>query len=209
MLQLPCHHILLTFLYSDALYQEQVKHFGTPDGKLRQMTYEELRVLPVLDSVIRETLRVHPPIHSIMRKVRTDIAVPTTLSAPSKDGVYVVPAGHFVLACPAVSQADPRVWKQANDWDPARWSDPTGVAAQAYDTYTDESGEKIDYGFGAVSKGTESPYQPFGAGRHRCIGEQVCLPAGSCSIVDADAIFCSSRIFSWVLSCPLSSARWR
>ncbi|KZP22784.1 cytochrome P450 [Athelia psychrophila] len=157
---------------ADALYQEQVKHFGTPDGKLRQMTYEELRVLPVLDSVIRETLRVHPPIHSIMRKVRTDIAVPTTLSAPSKDGVYVVPAGHFVLACPAVSQADPRVWKQANDWDPARWSDPTGVAAQAYDTYTDESGEKIDYGFGAVSKGTESPYQPFGAGRHRCIGEQ-------------------------------------
>jgi sterol 14-demethylase len=31
-------------------------------------------------------------------------------------------------------------------------------------------GEKIDYGFGMVSKGTESPYQPFGAGRHRCIG---------------------------------------
>jgi cytochrome P450 len=23
----------------------------------------------------------------------------------------------------------------------------------------------------AISKGTESPYQPFGAGRHRCIGE--------------------------------------
>jgi sterol 14-demethylase len=23
-----------------------------------------------------------------------------------------------------------------------------------------------------VSKGTDSPYQPFGAGRHRCIGEQ-------------------------------------
>jgi len=38
--------------------------------------------------------------------------------------------------------------------------------------YTDESGEKINYGFGAVSKGTDSPYQPFGAGRHRCIGEQ-------------------------------------
>lgn len=159
---------------SEALYQEQVKYFGTPDGKLRQMTYEELRTLPVLDSVIRETLRVHPPIHSIMRKVRSDIVVPTTLAAPSKDGAYVVPAGYFVLACPAVSQADPRVWKQPTVWDPARWSDPEGVAAQAYNTYADEGGEKIDYGFGAVSKGTESPYQPFGAGRHRCIGEQVC-----------------------------------
>ena len=59
-------------------------------------------------------------------------------------------------------------------WDPLRWlSDPEGVAEKAYKTYLDEDGEKVDYGFGAVSKGTESPYQPFGAGRHRCIGEQV------------------------------------
>ncbi|KAF8656198.1 hypothetical protein AX16_002635 [Volvariella volvacea WC 439] len=157
---------------AEALYKEQIEHFATPDGKLRSMTYEELRELPVMDSVIRETLRVHPPIHSIMRKVRDDVAVPPTLSAPSKDGTYVVPKGHFVLASPAVSQADPLVWKNARDWDPTRWSDPEGVAAQAFKTYLDENGEKIDYGFGAVSKGTESPYQPFGAGKHRCIGEQ-------------------------------------
>ena len=137
------------------------------------MTYEEIRELPVLDSVIRETLRLHPPIHSIIRKVRYDIAVPATMSAPSKDSVYVVPAGYYVLACPAVSQVDPRIWKNANEFDTTRWSDPEGVAAEAYKKYTDEGGEKIDYGFGAVSKGTESPYQPFGAGRHRCIGEQV------------------------------------
>jgi len=45
------------------------------------------------------------------------------------------------------------------------------VAAQAAEEYSGEKGEKVDYGFGTVSKGTESPYQPFGAGRHRCIGE--------------------------------------
>ncbi|KAL0954309.1 hypothetical protein HGRIS_003308 [Hohenbuehelia grisea] len=157
---------------AEAVYQEQVKHFGTPDGKMRSMTYEELRTLPVLDSIIRETLRMHPPIHSIMRYVRDDVPVPATLSAPSKDSIYVVPKGNYVLASPAVSQMDPRVWKAPNTFDPARWSDPEGVAAQAFKTYVDESGEKIDYGFGAVSKGTESPYQPFGAGRHRCIGEQ-------------------------------------
>jgi sterol 14-demethylase len=27
---------------SEALYQEQVKYFGSPDGKLRSMTFEEL-----------------------------------------------------------------------------------------------------------------------------------------------------------------------
>lgn len=149
-----------------------MKHFGTPDGKLRDYSYDELRELPVLDHVIRETLRMHPPIHSIMRAVRDDVPVPGSLAAPSKDSVYIVPKGHFVLATPAVSQMDPTVWKDAEKWDPSRWDDKEGVAAQAYEAYLDENGEKIDYGYGAVSKGTESPYQPFGAGRHRCIGEQ-------------------------------------
>jgi sterol 14alpha-demethylase len=156
---------------SEALHQEQVQHFKSPDGSWRSATYEELRNLPVLDSVIRETLRVHPPIHSIMRKVMDDVAVPGSLANPGRDQSYVVPKGHYVLASPLISQKDPRVWRNAEDWQPARWSDPEGVAQQAYAQYSDESGEKVDFGFGAVSKGTESPYQPFGAGRHRCIGE--------------------------------------
>jgi sterol 14-demethylase len=136
------------------------------------MTYEELRQLPLMDSVIRETLRMHPPIHSIMRYVRGDMPIPGTLAAPGRDATYVVPKGHYVLASPLVSQLDPQIWKDAERWEPSRWNDPEGVAAQAYKTYEDAQGEKIDYGFGAVSKGTESPYQPFGAGKHRCIGEQ-------------------------------------
>ncbi|KDR78832.1 hypothetical protein GALMADRAFT_244429 [Galerina marginata CBS 339.88] len=157
---------------ADALYKEQVKFFTGPDGKMRPLTYEELRGLPLLDSVIRETLRMHPPIHSIMRYVRDDVPVPATLSAPTKDGIYIIPKGNYVLASPAISQMDPTVWKNAEKWDPYRWNDSEGVAAQAFKMYADENGEKIDYGFGAVSKGTESPYQPFGAGKHRCIGEQ-------------------------------------
>ncbi|KAL0573351.1 Lanosterol 14-alpha-demethylase [Marasmius crinis-equi] len=157
---------------AEALYQEQVKYFAAPDGSLRSLSLEELRQLPLLDSVIRETLRMHPPIHSIMRYVRDDVAVPTTLSTPSENTTYVVPKGYYVLASPLVSQMDPTIWREPGKWDPYRWSDPEGVAAQAYKDYTNEAGEKIDYGFGAVSKATDSPYQPFGAGRHRCIGEQ-------------------------------------
>ncbi|KAJ6532070.1 lanosterol 14-alpha-demethylase [Mycena capillaripes] len=157
---------------ADALYDEQVKYFGNPDGTLRPMSYEDLRSLPILDSCVRETLRIHPPIHSIMRQVREDVVVPASLAAPSKDGVYVVPKDTYVLASPLISQLDPRIWKEGAKWEPARWNDEEGVAAQALKSYTDEHGEKIDYGFGAVSKGTDSPYQPFGAGKHRCIGEQ-------------------------------------
>ncbi|KAH7102719.1 cytochrome P450 [Auriculariales sp. MPI-PUGE-AT-0066] len=153
----------------EALYREQVEHFGNPDGTFRTMTYEELKKLPVLDSVIRETLRLHPPIHSIIRKVISDIPVPQSMSAPSESGSYVIPKGHFVLASPAISQVDPLIWKEPLKWDPLRWSD--AAAAGHYSMYYD-AGEKVDFGFGVVSKGTESPYQPFGAGRHRCIGEQ-------------------------------------
>ncbi|THH06448.1 hypothetical protein EW145_g4083 [Phellinidium pouzarii] len=157
----------------EALYKEQVENFGTGiEGEFRPMTYEELKALPVLDAVIREALRIHPPIHSIMRKVISDVPVPPSLSAPSKDSTFVVPKGYFVLSSPAVSQVDPRVWRDSLEFDHTRWFEDDGVAQQAYKTYADENGEKVDYGFGAISKGTESPYQPFGAGRHRCIGEQ-------------------------------------
>ncbi|KAH9994776.1 cytochrome P450 [Russula vinacea] len=104
----------------------------------------------------RETLRMHPPIHSIMRYVRDDFIVPGTLSAPSKDSQYVVPKGHYVLASPAVSQVDKTLWLQSGEWMPSRWTDPEGQAQKAFKQYSDENGEKIDYGFGA----------------HRCIGEQ-------------------------------------
>ena len=185
-----------------------MKHFATPDGKLRSMTYEELRALPLMDAVIRETLRIHPPIHSIMRSVRDDVPIPSTLSAPSKDGIFVVPKGHYVMASPAVSQMDPRVWKDPSQWDPYRWSDPEGVAAQAFKVYVDETGEKIDYGFGAVSKGTESPYQPFGAGRHRCIGEQVrAMPGNILVQCNIDSLIFEVRVSAtWYAHCNGSAS---
>ncbi len=46
------------------------------------------------------------------------------------------------------------------------------VMARAAAAAADDDEEKVDYGYGLVSKGTASPYLPFGAGRHRCIGEQ-------------------------------------
>ncbi|KAK4687203.1 hypothetical protein P7C73_g2915, partial [Tremellales sp. Uapishka_1] len=156
----------------EELYKEQKAKFGNADGTFRPLTYEESKELPLMDSVIRETLRMHAPIHSIMRKVISDIAVPPSLSSPAGEGAaYVIPKGNFILASPGVSQMDPRIWADSNEWNPHRWSEDNGAAADSRVAYGDK-GEQVDYGFGAVSKGTESPYQPFGAGRHRCVGEQ-------------------------------------
>lgn len=105
----------------------------------------------------------------MQRKVKQDLVVPPSLAAPSENKNYVIPTGYYVLASPLIAGMDPRMWKEHDKWTPIRWSDSDNIAVAA--TRKDDS-EKVDYGFGAVSKGTESPYQPFGAGRHRCIGEQ-------------------------------------
>ncbi|KAH9478634.1 Lanosterol 14-alpha demethylase [Psilocybe cubensis] len=198
-------HIANNPQIGEALYQEQVEHFtesytaSPSDGGrrpgLRAMTYEEVKELPLLNAVIRETLRLHPPIHSIIRYVREDVVVPRTLAAPhlhgsgvkrrvdegdkgdgdGGDAVYVVPKGDYVLASPALSQIDARIWGRSADvWDPYRWiRDDVGDVMKVGDDGGGGDGEeKIDYGFGLVSKGTNSPYQPFGGGMHRCIGEQ-------------------------------------
>ena len=52
-------------------------------------------------------------------------------------------------------------------WEPHRWDEGHPLA------YTGTDKEEFeDYGYGMISKGAMSPYLPFGAGRHRCIGEQ-------------------------------------
>lgn len=75
----------------------------------------------------------------------------------------MIPPTHYVMAAPGVSQIDEAIWKNAMAFEPQRWLDRPAET---------EEGEKVDYGFGAISSGTNSPFLPFGAGRHRCIGEQ-------------------------------------
>ncbi|ANB14791.1 sterol 14-demethylase [Sugiyamaella lignohabitans] len=145
----------------DKLYEEQVKVSGVgPDGKLNPLTYDDLQKMPIVNAVIKETLRIHSPLHSIFRKVMRPMAVPGTN--------YIVPPGHYVMVSPGYTHLDEQYFKNSEEFDPFRWLEPTAVKADK----DKESEQTVDYGFGAVSKGAGSPYLPFGGGRHRCIGEQ-------------------------------------
>ena len=145
----------------EALYQEQINALG-PD--LPPLKYEDFAKLPLHGAIVKETLRLHAPIHSIMRAVKQPLHVPGTK--------YVVPPSHVVMAAPGISASDPAFFPNPDLWDPFRWLPDSPNAPTLSRAQDDEEEEKIDYGYGLVSKGAASPYLPFGAGRHRCIGEQ-------------------------------------
>ncbi|ROT37377.1 cytochrome P450 [Sodiomyces alkalinus F11] len=142
----------------EELYQEQIRALGSD---LPPLKYEDLAKLPLNQAIVKETLRLHAPIHSIMRAVKQPMPVPNTK--------YVIPTSHVLLAAPGVSASDPGYFPNPDIWDPHRW-DPSSPNAPTINR-SDVEDEKIDYGYGLVSKGSASPYLPFGAGRHRCIGE--------------------------------------
>ncbi|KAL6717792.1 Lanosterol 14-alpha-demethylase [Lecanora helva] len=135
----------------DELYEEQQRVVGSDP-----LTYENIQKLVLVKHVIQETLRLHTSIHSIMRKVKNPLPIEGT--------DWIVPPSHVLLASPAFMGKSDDFFLNAEKWDPHRWesiADPK-----------DQEKEKMDYGYGLVSTGVESSYLPFGAGRHRCIGEQ-------------------------------------
>lgn len=169
----------------EELYQEQVRVCGIDPitKEVNPLTYDALQDMPLLNNTIKETLRLHSPLHSIFRKVMNPIPIPNTR--------YVVPKGHYVLVAPGYTMTSEDYFKNAPAFEPKRWEDPNSVHAKESDE--DAQAGSIDYGFGAVSKGVSSPYLPFGGGRHRCIGEQFAyVQLGS-------ILSCFVREFKWTI----------
>ncbi|ODV77114.1 lanosterol 14 alpha demethylase [Suhomyces tanzawaensis NRRL Y-17324] len=146
---------LLRLAQNPAIQDEIYEQMKTVlDGDLDNLSYENLQKMPLITNTVKETLRMHHPLHSTFRKVKNSLKVPGTN--------YVVPKGHYVLVSVAYAMTNERWFSNANRFDPHRWDEKK----------TEDSDETVDYGFGKVSKGVASPYLPFGGGRHRCIGEQ-------------------------------------
>ena len=141
----------------EELYEEQKAVLG---DNLPPLTYDSLQHLNLNALVVKETLRLHAPIHSIMRKVTTPMPIEGT--------PYTIPTSHVLLAAPGVTSRTDNHFPEPDLWEPHRWEESSALHAASKDV---EEDEKIDYGYGLVSKGASSPYLPFGAGRHRCIGE--------------------------------------
>lgn len=137
----------------DQLMKEQIEVLGSD---LPSLTYDNLQLLKLHQYVIKETLRLHAPIHSAMRAVKSPMQV---------DGTpYMIPTSHILLSALGFTARMSEHFPNPEAWNPHRWAEEDQMRGVIED--------KTDYGFGRIGKGTGSPYLPFGAGRHRCIGEQ-------------------------------------
>ncbi|KAG9234414.1 14-alpha sterol demethylase Cyp51A [Amylocarpus encephaloides] len=138
---------------SEELYQEQVR-VSMHGSTFSPLQYSDIDKFPMLKNVLKETLRVHSSIHSLMRKVKNPMPV------PGSD--YVITPDKVLLASPIVTHLSEMYFSNPLVWDPHRWDDAS----------EEEAASKADDGTSSISAGTRSPYLPFGVGRHRCVGEK-------------------------------------
>jgi sterol 14alpha-demethylase len=112
------------------LFQEQIKILGSPPAPL---TWEYLQKLSPNNQVIKETLRLHSPIHPIMRQVKNPMPTPET--------DWIAPPTHVLTAPPGVP-AGPEFFTRPTEWDLHHWD-----KIESSDN-ADEDAPKVDYGFG-------------------------------------------------------------
>ena len=149
------------------LLEEQRKVLGVDDdGLIRNFHYDDLENLSLHANVVKETLRLHAPIHSVMRVVKNPIRVTGTR--------YIIPTSNVLLASPGVTSRVGEHFPEPLLWEPHRWDALAGnYPGLSPKHLTEDLVEgKEDFGLGTTGKGATSPYLPFGAGRHRCIGEK-------------------------------------
>lgn len=148
----------------EELLAEQRKELG---DDLPPLTYDNIQKLSLNAKVVKETLRIHAPIHSILRKVKSPLTI--MANTPTTSKTYMIPTSHTLMSAPGVTSRQSSFFPEPMLWEPHRWDEGHPLA---YTQMGLEKEEFEDYGYGMISKGASSPYLPFGAGRHRCIGEQ-------------------------------------
>jgi sterol 14-demethylase len=79
-----------------------------------EVSFQALREIPRLESALKETLRLHPPLILLLRVVKEEFTV----------GEFTIPAGSMVGASPAVSNRIPEDFPLPDRFDPGRYIEP-------------------------------------------------------------------------------------
>ncbi|XP_057982404.1 cytochrome P450 76A1 [Malania oleifera] len=108
---------------------------GPPDGKL---TEDDIESVPYLRAVIKETLRLHPPLPFLVPHMATQMC---------KIQGYYIPKKTQILVNVWAIGRDPKTWEDPREFKPERFLEPN---------------TQLDF------KGHHFQFIPFGSGRRMC-----------------------------------------
>jgi sterol 14-demethylase len=132
---------LIELMRNPGVYAEVTRELDDLYADGQEVSFHALRQIPLLDNVVKETLRLHPPLIILMRVAQGEFEVE---GGGERRAIH---KGDFVAASPAISN------RIAEDFP-----DPEAFTPERYDKPREED---------VVHRWT---WIPFGAGRHRCVG---------------------------------------
>lgn len=118
--------------------QDELRSVVSPNKKLEE---EDIEQLPYLKAVIKETLRLHPPLPFLVPHMAMDSC--------NMQGYYIPKETQILVNVWAIGR-DPKTWKDPLLFKPERFLEPTNYNMM------------VDY------KGHHFEFIPFGSGRRMC-----------------------------------------
>lgn len=105
--------VLLEMLKQPKILRDVHKEVEDLLGTDGEVTFQSLREVPKLENVLKEVLRLHPPLIVLMRQVEQDLPV----------GDYVIKKGDMVWAAPPVTQRIGSLFPNPDVFDPDRYAE--------------------------------------------------------------------------------------
>ncbi len=105
---------LIELLRHPDVYQDVTSELDDLYADGQEVSFHALRQIPKLENVLKETLRLHPPLIILMRVAQEEFAV---------EG-YLIHPGQMVAASPAISNRIPEDFPDPDAFDPDRYEKP-------------------------------------------------------------------------------------
>ena len=105
---------LIELLRHPDVYAEVLAELDELYADGQEVSFHALRQIPKLDNVVKETLRLHPPLIILMRVAKGEFEV---------EG-FPIHKGDFVAASPAISNRIPEDFPDPDAFDPDRYDKP-------------------------------------------------------------------------------------
>jgi sterol 14-demethylase len=105
---------LIELIRHPAFYADVREELDNLYADGQEVSFHALRSIPMLDNVVKETLRLHPPLIILMRVAKGELEV----------NGFPIHNGDFVAVSPAISNRDPADFTDPDAFNPSRYNAP-------------------------------------------------------------------------------------